>query len=52
MEIKNIKNKLFNLENLSTDESLFLFEDFVDSLFFQVFYFKDFNIFHQFTFNY
>ncbi|PPR49165.1 MAG: hypothetical protein CFH15_01322, partial [Alphaproteobacteria bacterium MarineAlpha5_Bin5] len=27
MEIKNIKNKLFNLENLSVDESLFLFEE-------------------------
>ncbi len=26
MEINNIKNKLFNLENLSTDESLILFE--------------------------
>ena len=30
MEIKNIKNKLFNLENLSVDESLFLFEEIME----------------------
>ena len=30
MEINNIKNKLFNLENLSTDESLFLFEEIME----------------------
>jgi len=30
MEIKDIKKKLFNLENLSVDESLFLFEEIME----------------------